>query len=319
MPLSSGQLLIDRYTITAQIAQGGMGAVYDARDTRLNLRCAIKENLLFTEAAIRQFEREARLLAGLRHPNLPRVIDHFFIPAQGQYLVMDFVEGEDLSQRLNRLGPLPETDVLHWADDTLNALVYLHKRGTIHRDIKPNNIKISPDGEAILVDFGIAKTLGEAGQMTTTGARALTPGFAPPEQYGLGGGGTDARSDIYAFGATLYALLIGEPPADALQRLTDPNRFAALSIRRPELKAAAAIDRAMAMAPADRFADAAEMRAVLQTAAVKSRPKLAIAQPATTKPLTAESPTPVWAKEKSVARKSALQNPKTTTSDSNGF
>src|SRR3990172_8981239 len=98
MPLSPGQLVLDRYRIDALLAQGGMGAVYDAFDTRLNIRCAIKENQLVTEAALRQFEREAQLLAKLRHPHLPRVTDHFLIPGQGQYLVMDFVEGEDLGQ-----------------------------------------------------------------------------------------------------------------------------------------------------------------------------------------------------------------------------
>lgn len=108
MPLSKGQLLHDRYRIDALLAQGGMGAVYDGFDTRLNVRCAIKENLLFTEASTRQFEREAKMLAALRHPNLPRVTDHFIVPGQGQYLVMDFIEGEDLNQRLKRLGPNPK-------------------------------------------------------------------------------------------------------------------------------------------------------------------------------------------------------------------
>jgi serine/threonine protein kinase len=225
MPLSPGQLLLDRYRIDALIAQGGMGAVYDAFDTRLNIRCAIKENQLGTESALRQFEREAQLLAKLRHPNLPRVTDHFLIPGQGQYLVMDFVEGEDLGRRLKRLGPLPEADARRWAEVVLSALAYLHARGVIHRDIKPGNIKFTPEGETVLVDFGIAKEMSGEGGPTTTGARGLTPGFAPPEQYG-GTGRTDARSNLYAFGATLYALLTGAPPADAFMRLTDPHTFA---------------------------------------------------------------------------------------------
>ncbi len=269
MPLSPGQLLLDRYRIDGRIAQGGMGAVYDAFDTRLNIRCAIKENQLVTEAALRQFEREAQLLARLRHPNLPRVTDHFLIPSQGQYLVMDFVEGEDLGQRLKRLGPLPEADVLRWAEAVLSALAHLHARGVIHRDIKPGNIKTTPEGETVLVDFGIAKEIGGQGGLATTGVRGLTPGFAPPEQYGTAR--TDARSDLYAFGATLYALLTGTPPADALARLTDAHTFAPLTRRqgvetRHGASLAGAVDRALAMKPEDRFPNAEAMRAALREA-----------------------------------------------------
>ncbi len=268
MPLSPGQLLLDRYRIDGRIAQGGMGAMYDAFDARLNIRCAIKENQLVTEAALRQFEREAQLLARLRHPNLPRVTDHFIVPGQGQYLVMDFVEGEDLGQRLKRLGPLPEADVLRWADAVLSALAHLHARGVIHRDIKPGNIKTTPEGETVLVDFGIAKEIGAEGGLTTTGARGLTPGFAPPEQYG-GTARTDARSDLFAFGATLYALLTGAPPADAFTRLTDPHKFALLTGRqgvetRYGASLAEAVDRALAMKPEDRFPNAEAMRAALR-------------------------------------------------------
>jgi hypothetical protein len=263
MPLAPGQILRDRYRIDALIGQGGMGAVYDGWDASLHIRVAIKENQIFTEAAQRQFEREARLLAALKHPNLPRVIDHFFIAGQGQYLVMDFVEGEDLKQRLARAGALPEADVLRWADQILSALAYLHRRNIIHRDIKPANIKITPDDEAVLVDFGIAKEYGESGGVTTTGARGLTPGFASPEQYGLGTGGTNARSDLYSFAATLYALLTGEVPADALSRMMKPEKFIPVARRTLNVSPAfaEAIDKALALDPDDRFADAAEMRA----------------------------------------------------------
>ncbi len=264
MPLAPGVLLNERYRIDALLGQGGMGAVYDAWDPRLSVRCAIKENLLFTEEHQRQFEREAQLLARLHHPYLPRVTDHFLIPGQGQYLVMDFVEGEDLRQRLERLGPLPASDVRRWAEDVLEALAYLHQRHIIHRDIKPANIKINPEGQAVLVDFGIAKEM-KAGGETTAGAHGLTPGFAPPEQYGVTEGGTDARSDIYAFGATLYTLLTATPPADALSRVGKPEKFILLSRRAVAPQPlAAVIDKALAMDPDDRFPNTPAMLAVLR-------------------------------------------------------
>ncbi len=245
-----------------------MGAVYDAWDVTLGVRCAIKENLIFTEANQRQFEREAQLLARLHHPNLPRVTDHYLIPHQGQYLVMDFVEGDDLRQRLEQHGPLPEADIRRWADDILNALIYLHKRGIIHRDIKPANIRINDDGAAVLVDFGIAKELDDTtGRgVTTAGARGMTPGFAPPEQYGLGSGRTDARSDLYSLAATLYTLLSGEVPADALSRIQQPSKFVPLSRRALSISPtlAGTIDRALELEPEARFASAAEMQAALR-------------------------------------------------------
>lgn len=277
MPLLPAQLLHNRYRIDKLLGQGGMGAVYDAWDNNLGVRCAVKENLNFTDASQRQFEREARLLATLHHQHLPNVFDHFIIPGQGQYLVMRYVEGEDLSQRLARLGPMPEADVLRWADEVLNALAYLHKRNIIHRDIKPANIKITPDGEAMLVDFGIAKEYEAAGETTTTGARGLTPGFAPPEQYGLAR--TDARSDLYSLGATLYVMLTGQVPADAWSRMQHPEKFVPLSRRAAGLPphTAAAIDRALEMQPEDRFASADEMRTALRTEPEKTSPVIPLA------------------------------------------
>jgi len=135
----------------------------------------------------KQFTREAQILARLAHPNLPRVIDSFIIPDVGQYLVMDYVEGEDLQTMLGRLGRLPEPQVLSWISQICDALAYLHNQSSpiIHRDIKPGNIKIRSDGRAMLVDFGIAKVYNPT-IATTMGARAFTPGYSPPEQYGTG-------------------------------------------------------------------------------------------------------------------------------------
>lgn len=220
MPLFIGQLLNNnRYRIEQQIGKGGFGAVYRALDTVLKQPCAVKENIDTSLEAQRQFEREALLLARLRHSNLPRVIDHFFIPNQGQYLVMDFVEGQNLAQILaQRGGPLTEQEALAWIGQIGQALNYLHQQQPpiIHRDIKPQNIIVTPNGQAILVDFGISKVY-DVKLATALSVRALTPGFAPPEQYGLGR--TDARSDVYALGATLYTLLTNQYPPDGLERL----------------------------------------------------------------------------------------------------
>ncbi len=217
MPLIIGQLLNNRYRIDMLLGQGGMGAVYRAWDVRLNIPVAVKENLDTSPEAERQFLREAQMLARLSHPNLPRVTDHFVLPGQGQYLVMDFIAGEDVQSLSDRYGVLPETQILPWLAQVCDALIYLHGQTPpiIHRDIKPANIKIRPDGHALLVDFGIAK-LYDPQQGTTVGAKAITPGFSPPEQYS---GHTDARSDIYALGATLYTLLTGQALPESVLRV----------------------------------------------------------------------------------------------------
>ncbi|MBN2550250.1 MAG: protein kinase [Anaerolineales bacterium] len=217
MSLTTGQIINNRYRIVSLLGQGGMGAVYRAWDLNLKMPIALKENLEASQEAQNQFSHEASILAHLSHPNLPRVMDYFSIPDQGQYLVMDFVEGEDLQSMLDRLGVLPETQVLSWVAQICEALEYLHAQNPpiIHRDIKPANIKIRPDGRAMLVDFGIAK-IYNASLATTVGAKAVTPGFSPPEQYG--GGRTDVRSDIYSLGATLYTLLTGQVLPESVHR-----------------------------------------------------------------------------------------------------
>jgi len=218
--LNTGQILNNRYRIVRKIATGGFGAIYRAWDLNLNVGCALKENIEITVAAQKQFMLEANVLATLRHPNLPRVTDYFAIADMGQFLVMDYIEGENLQDKINSLGHLPELLALKWINQVLDALVYLHhqKPPVIHRDIKPQNIIISTTDEeqkANLVDFGISKVF-DPGLKTTIGARAVTPPFSPQEQYGRGN--TDARSDIYALGATLYVSLTGVEPVESIQR-----------------------------------------------------------------------------------------------------
>src|SRR5579859_3571972 len=158
MPLQIDSLLNDRYRIKGVLGQGGMGAVYLATDESLGVPCAVKENLNLSPETDRMFRREANLLAGLRYSSLPRVTNHFILGEQ-QYLVMDYIEGEDLRQRLAREGPLPEPQVLAWAAQLCDALTYLHTRNppVVHRDVKPANIKITPAGDVAPVDFGVAK------------------------------------------------------------------------------------------------------------------------------------------------------------------
>jgi serine/threonine protein kinase len=266
MPLITGQILNSRYRIVKLLGQGGFGAVYRAWDINLSKPCALKENLDTSPEAQRQFAREASILANLRQPNLPVVGDHFSLPGQGQYLVMDYVEGEDLQLMLDRTGgPLDEAQVLRWITQVSDALTYLHNHQppVIHRDIKPANIKITPQGQAILVDFGVAKVY-DPKLKTTLGARAVTPGYSPPEQYGQGT--TDARSDIYALGATLYSLLTGQAPADSVDILTRRAPAPApVSTLNPQVSSqvSAAIAKAMQPESSQRFNSAAEFAAAL--------------------------------------------------------
>lgn len=223
MTLENGyQLQQGRYLIQSVLGEGGMGTVYLATDRNLPGRLvAIKENADATQAAQAQFQQEAVMLARLTHPNLPRVTDHFVEPTGRQYLVMDYVEGDDLREVLRQQGgPLPEPLVLAWIEQVINALEHMHNwidpatrrpSPIIHRDIKPGNIKRTPNGRIVLVDFGLAKYESDE-EPTVVGARAFTPGYSPVEQYS---GGTNVRSDIYALGATLYNLLTGQRPPDA--------------------------------------------------------------------------------------------------------
>ncbi len=291
MTLQPGTLLKSRYRIDEVIAQGGMGAVYRAYDTTLNLKVALKENSFSGEEHARQFRREATILADLRHPNLPRVTDHFSIPGQGQYLVMDYVEGEDLRQLLNRKGKLTEAEVVEIGLGVCQGLAYLHSRRPpiVHRDIKPGNVKVTADGGVRLVDFGLAK-VAAAGQNTTTGAQALTPGYAPPEQYGQG---TEPRSDIYALGATLYAALSGKVPEDGLARAMGSAGLTPLRSLRPDITpaTAAAIEKAMAVLPQDRFQTAGEFQRALALGPSQHEPEAGTAatipapEPAGSRPL----------------------------------
>lgn len=273
MPLQSGSILRHRYRIEGVLGQGGMGAVYKAFDINLGVGTAVKENLFTTEEYARQFRREATILASLRHPNLPRVTDHFVIEGEGQYLVMDFIQGVDLRERLEKEGLIAEEICLPWFLDISDALAYLHTRtpAILHRDIKPGNIKIMPDGRAMLVDFGLAKVV-EVGSTTTTGAKAMTPGFSPPEQYGTGR--TDPRTDVYSLGATIYATITATIPEDSLERAMGREELTPMRKRNPDVSPALArvVSKALNVDPGDRYQTIAEMAFALNAASRSGNP-----------------------------------------------
>jgi len=257
--LTPGTILQNRYQIIRSLGQGGMGAVYLAQDLRLARAVVVKEN---SSGDARQFQQEALLLANLSHSHLPRVTDHFVEANGAQYLVMDYVEGEDLESFVRRNGAIPETQALGWINQVLDAVSYLHRNHVIHRDIKPSNIKITPNGEAVLVDFGIAKRF-VAGQQTMAGAQGFgSPGFASPEHYQ---GGTDARSDIYSLGATLYNVLTGRVPTDALGLASGSSVIVPPRALNPNISVPTerVVLRALLPQPPQRFQNAEEMRGAL--------------------------------------------------------
>jgi eukaryotic-like serine/threonine-protein kinase len=234
--LAPNQLLKNRYRIRSTIGQGGMGAIYLAEDQRLSGRmCAIKEvehdpglpPTLHQEARD-QFYREASILARLDHPNLPKVSDYFSSSAR-DYLVMDYVPGKDLRLLVEEYKiqgiHLPEPDVLLWASQLCDALEYLHSQTPpiLHRDIKPGNIRIMPNGLLKLVDFGLVKVM-VPDEMTITVVQGRgTALYTPLEQYGGETGHTDLRSDIYSLSCTLYHLFTGSAPPEAKQRFLHPE------------------------------------------------------------------------------------------------
>ena len=276
--LAANTVLQGRYRIVSQLGQGGMGAVYEAVDERLDTIVALKETLFTDEKLRKQFEREARLLARMHHPALPRVSDHFN-ESDGQFLVMQYVAGEDLAAMLTqRNGPFPQEEVLRWADQLCDALDYLHTQDPqiIHRDIKPQNLKLTARGQIVLLDFGLAK--GAAGQMSvvTTSASIFgyTPNYAPLEQ--VQGLGTDPRSDIYALAATLFHLMTNVKPPDALSRasaivngLPDPLPLANQVTAQVSAAVAAVLSQGMSQKRDDRFATASEMRDAFRVASAQ--------------------------------------------------
>lgn len=276
-PLSPNTLLQNRYLVVHLIGKGGMGEVYLAVDQRLGSAIALKRTFFSDDESLgNAFEREARTLARLRHPVLPKVSDHF-IENENQYLVMDHISGDDLSKRLEATQkPFPLSWVLFWADQLLDALSYLHAHEPpiIHRDIKPQNLKLTDENNIVLLDFGLSKnSLGET-RITSSGSVGFTPHYAPMEQ--IRGTGTNPRSDIYSLSATLYQLLTNKVPPDSLSRAdallnnaSDPIEPPASINAEVTKQISDVILKGMSISQEQRFTGAREMQKELRDAYAK--------------------------------------------------
>ncbi len=266
--LAQETVLGGRYLVQRRLGQGGMGAVYLAHDQRLDIECAIKEMsaaMLKTDEdrdrSRRAFHEEAKLLARLSHPNLPRVSDHFTEHGK-EYLVMEYVPGETLSQVMRR-NPPPWSvgEAMALVDPLTDVLHYLHSRqpAIIFRDLKPANVMRTPEGQIKLIDFGIAR-LFKAGQSHDTQAFG-TMGYSAPEQYGQGQ--TDARSDVYALAVLIHQLISAHDPISQPFNVPLAHR---LNPRVPE-QFSAVLQTAMSHDPADRFGSMVAFRRALINAA----------------------------------------------------
>jgi serine/threonine protein kinase len=235
--LTPGHLLFDRYSIQKSLGQGGFGITYLAYDKKLDQEVCIKELFIAGNSTrssnmsvqsqytgsfsfrdfVERFLEEARKLARFQNPNIVRVLDIF--EAHGTaYMVMEYLPGDNLKQRLEKVGKLSEPDAIRYMADLLNAVAAVHEKGMLHRDIKPENILITSDDRLVLIDFGAARDFDDG--KTTTQTAMLTPGFAPPEQYS-NRATRGAFTDVYALGATFYQLITGVKPIAATDRINE--------------------------------------------------------------------------------------------------
>jgi uncharacterized protein (TIGR02145 family) len=204
---------IGKYKIIRLIGEGGMASVYEAEHEMLGTQVAVKvlNPVLSANAQIRErFMNEAKLMASFNHPNITRIIDFDKQPHQLS-IVMEFLEGEDLNDKIKRYGPLSQKEVKDIFVQTLSAFQYAHEKGVVHRDIKPSNIYVQPNGQVKILDFGIAKLFGQGNEMTQTGTQMGTPIYMSPEQV-KADKSIDHRSDIYSLGVTMFYAINGKPP-----------------------------------------------------------------------------------------------------------
>ena len=262
--MEPGIVIGKRYQLLAEIGAGGMSTVYLALDTVLNKQWAAKEikdvsDPVQRELIVQSIVTEANMIKSFDHPAIPRIVD--LVDESGTlYVIMDYVEGRSLSAVLAADGPQPEDEVVNWGLQLCDALEYLHRRTppVIYRDMKPSNVMLKPNGLVQIIDFGIAREYRDDGGSVTAAmgdtVQLGTRGYAPPEQYG-GGGQTDARTDVYALGATMYTMLTGKNPAEPPYQI--------LPLRQVDASLSPALERVIAKAtqpdPVDRYQDCAEL------------------------------------------------------------
>src|SRR5947209_5612149 len=268
-----GEVIADRYELEQLVGSGGMSSVFRARDRLLERHVALKilhEHYGDDGDSVERFRREARAVAQLSHPNIVTVIDRGEASGR-QFIVFEYVDGRTLKQLVEERGPLPVGEAVELAIGIAKGLAFAHHHGLVHRDVKPQNVLLNGDGKPKVTDFGIARSVDVEG-VTQTGTVLGTSHYIAPEQ--ASGQPVDAHTDVYSLGAVLYELLTGTVPFEgenfvtvAMQHVHEPAP--SVLERRPDcpLRLAAAVDRALAKDPADRFpsmdAFAAELEAVL--------------------------------------------------------
>lgn len=283
--------LAERYELGTPLGSGGMARVFAAVDHRLRRPVAIKlirEAFVTDETARARLLHEARAAATFQHPNAVTVFDVGEDAAARPFIVMELIHGETLADHLVRRGPVAAADAAAIGTALLDALAAAHRRGLVHRDVKPANVLLPADGGVKLSDFGIAKGLeSSAAGLTATGQIVGTPAYLSPEQ--AEGQSATARSDLYALGVVLYESLTGAPPFDgpdgvrvAVAHQQSPLPPLAEQAPATPGELTEVVERALAKDPAERFADAAAMRAALARAAATLGPPSRVTVPATT-------------------------------------